>query len=180
MTRIDDSKTIEWNLANMAGSGTGSSTDPELVAKVTKTETKVASLESQVASIDATPQTLELDGTTLKISKGNSVNLPTGGGASYDDTELKDRVSKLEAKEDNDKQTLSINGKVITISNGNSITLPEETDILRQINRFKVASIEKEWTLDDFSGKEDIPFKDGVSFPYDEADFVSGDFMYVA
>lgn len=79
MTRIDDSKTVEWNLANMTGSGTGSS-DPELVAKVTKTETKVASLESQVASIDTTPQTLELDGTTLKISKGNSVNLPTGGG----------------------------------------------------------------------------------------------------
>ena len=102
MTRIDDSKTVEWNLANMAGSGTGSSADPELVAKVTKTETKVASLESQVASIDTTPQTLELDGTTLKISKGNSVNLPTGGGASYDDTELKDRVSKLEAKEDKD------------------------------------------------------------------------------
>lgn len=101
----------------------------------------------------------------------------------YDDSEvkkaindLKATVAKLETKEDNDKQTLSIEGKVITISNGNSITLPEETDILRQINRFKVASIEKEWTLDDFSGKEVIPFKDGVSFPYGEADFVSWNF----
>ena len=101
----------------------------------------------------------------------------------YDDSEvkkaindLKATVAKLETKEDNDKQTLSIEGKVITISNGNSITLPEETDILRQINKFKVASIEKEWTLDDFSGKEVIPFKDGVSFPYGEADFVSWKF----
>lgn len=92
------------------------------------------------------------------------------------DTAIETRLTALESKEDNDKQTLSINGKVITISNGNSITLPEETDILRQINRFKVASIEKEWTLDNFSGKEVIPFKDGVSFPYGEADFVSWNF----
>lgn len=94
----------------------------------------------------------------------------------FDPTAIEARLTALESKEDNDKQTLSINGKVITISNGNSITLPEETDILRQINRFKVASIEKEWTLDDFSGKEVIPFKDGVSFPYGEADFVSWNF----
>lgn len=91
----------------------------------------------------------------------------------FDPTAIETRLTALESKEDNDKQTLSIEGKVITISNGNSITLPEETDILRQINKFKVASIEKEWTLDDFSGKEVIPFKDGVSFPYGEADFVS-------
>lgn len=94
----------------------------------------------------------------------------------FDPTAIETRLTALESKEDNDKQTLSINGKVITISNGNSITLPEETDILRQINRFKVASIEKEWTLDVFSVKEVIPFKDGVSFPYGEADFVSWNF----
>lgn len=94
----------------------------------------------------------------------------------FDPTAIETRLTALESKEDNDKQTLSIEGKVITISNGNSITLPEETDILRQINRFKVASIEKEWTLDNFRGKEVIPFKDGVSFPYGEADFVSWNF----
>lgn len=94
----------------------------------------------------------------------------------FDPTAIETRLTALESKEDNDKQTLSIEGKVITISNGNSITLPEETDILRQINRFKVASIEKEWTLDNFGGKEVIPFKDGVSFPYGEADFVSWNF----
>lgn len=94
----------------------------------------------------------------------------------FDPTAIETRLTALESKEDNDKQTLSINGKVITISNGNSITLPEETDILRQINRFKVASIEKEWTLEDFSGKVTIPFKDGVSFPYTDPDFVSWSF----
>lgn len=94
----------------------------------------------------------------------------------FDPTAIETRLTALESKEDNDKQTLSIDGKVISISNGNSITLPEETDILRQINRFKVASIEKEWTLDNFSGKEVVPFKDGVSFPYGEADFISWNF----
>lgn len=47
--------------------------------------------------------------------------------SNYDDTEIKNRLSTLESKPDNDKQTLSINNHTISISNGNSIELPEET-----------------------------------------------------
>lgn len=52
-------------------------------------------------------------------SHNNAVN--------YDDTEIKNRLSTLESKPDNDKQTLSIDNRTISISNGNSIQLPEET-----------------------------------------------------
>lgn len=77
MTRIDNSKTVEWNLANMAVSDNDtSSIDTELANKVSQTVTEVASLEKQVASINIATQTLELNDTTLKISKGNSVTLP--------------------------------------------------------------------------------------------------------
>lgn len=150
MTRIDDSKTVEWNLANMAGSGAGSSIDPELVAKVTKTETKVASLESQVASIDTTPQTLELDGTTLKISKGNSVNLPTGGGASYDDTELKDRVSKLEAKEDKDTvyDDTDLKQRVTALeSKTDKDTVYDDTELRNKVSALEAKADRDEQTL---------------------------------
>ena len=158
MTRIDDSKTVEWNLANMAGSGTGSSTDPELVAKVTKTETKVASLESQVASIDTTPQTLELDGTTLKISKGNSVNLPTGGGASYDDTELKNRVSKLEAKEDKDTvyDDSDLKQRVTALeSKTDKDTVYDDTEIKKRISDLETKE-DKDTVYDDTELKQRV------------------------
>jgi hypothetical protein len=42
----------------------------------------------------------------------------------YDDTELRQRVTQLEAREDNDKQTLSLQDRTLSISNGNSVTLP--------------------------------------------------------
>lgn len=158
MTRIDDSKTVEWNLANMAGSGGGNSTDPELVAKVTKTETKVASLESQVASIDTTPQTLELDGTTLKISKGNSVNLPTGGGASYDDTELKDRVSKLEAKEDKDTvyDDSDLKQRVTALeSKTDKDTVYDDTEIKKRISDLETKE-DKDTVYDDTELKQRV------------------------
>lgn len=158
MTRIDDSKTVEWNLANMTGSGTGSSTDPELVAKVTKTETKVASLESQVSSIDTTPQTLELDGTTLKISKGNSVNLPTGGGASYDDTELKDRVSKLEAKEDKDTvyDDSDLKQRVTALeSKTDKDTVYDDTEIKKRISDLETKE-DKDTVYDDTELKQRV------------------------
>ena len=44
--------------------------------------------------------------------------------AIYDDTELRQRVTQLEAKEDSDKQTLSLQDRTLSISNGNSVTLP--------------------------------------------------------
>ena len=158
MTRIDDSKTVEWNLANMTGSGGGNSTDPELVAKVTKTETKVASLESQVASIDTTPQTLELEGTTLKISKGNSVNLPTGGGASYDDTELKNRVSKLEAKEDKDTvyDDSDLKQRVTVLeSKTDKDTVYDDTEIKKRISDLETKE-DKDTVYDDTELKQRV------------------------
>lgn len=95
----------------------------------------------------------------------------------FDPTALEARLNALESKEDKDKQTLSIDGKVISISNGNSITLPEESEpLFKKSNKFKVASIEKEWTLEDFHGKVTIPFKDGVSFPYTDPDFATWSF----
>lgn len=45
----------------------------------------------------------------------------------YNDTELKNRVSALEAKEDSDKQTLTLNGTTLSISNGNSVEIPKGT-----------------------------------------------------
>lgn len=48
----------------------------------------------------------------------------------YDDTNLRNRVTALEAKRDNDNQNLSINNRTISISGGNSITLPEDRDTI--------------------------------------------------
>lgn len=99
-------------------------------------------------------QSLTLSDRTLSISEGNSVTLPNdkqtiskqgnrlvlsnGGGevelptpkdsVPYDDTSLRNRVTALEARPDNDKQTLAFNKDTrnLSISNGNSVTLPEE------------------------------------------------------
>lgn len=48
--------------------------------------------------------------------------------ANYDDTDIKNRLSTLEAKQDRDNQTLTINNRTVSISGGNSITLPEDRD----------------------------------------------------
>lgn len=48
----------------------------------------------------------------------------------YDDTNLRNRVTALESKRDNDNQNLSINNRTISISGGNSITLPEDRDTI--------------------------------------------------
>lgn len=99
-------------------------------------------------------QSLTLSDRVLSISDGNSVTLPNdkqtiskqgnklvlsnGGGevdlptpkdsVPYDDTALRNRVTALEARPDNDKQTLSFdkNTRNLTISNGNTVTLPED------------------------------------------------------
>lgn len=55
---------------------------------------------------------------------------PHNNVVNYDDTEIKNRLSKLESKPDNDKQTLSINNRIISISNGNSIELPVDKDTI--------------------------------------------------
>ena len=95
-------------------------------------------------------QELSLNGNKLSLSKGNSVELPEYKNTAYDDTEVKNRLSVLEAKKDNDtiyddtnlrnrvasleskrdnnNQTLTLDGRTISISGGNYITLPEDRD----------------------------------------------------
>lgn len=75
-------------------------------------------------------QTISKQGNKLVLSNGGGeVDLPTPkDSVPYDDTALRNRVSALEARPDNDKQTLSFdkNTRNLTISNGNTVTLPEE------------------------------------------------------
>lgn len=120
--------------------------DSELKARVKALEDKPDN-DKQTLAFNA-------DNRNLSISNGNSVTLPNdkqtiskqgnklilsnGGGevdlptpkdsVPYDDTALKQRVSALEARSDNDKQTLSFdkNTRNLTISNGNTVTLPED------------------------------------------------------
>ena len=116
-------------------------------------KSRVSALE---AKPDRDNQSLTFNGTSreLSISNGNSVTIPSdkqtitkqgnklilsnGGGevelpqpnnaTSYDDTALRDRVTALEGKRDNDNQTLTLNNRTISISGGNSITLPDDRD----------------------------------------------------
>lgn len=101
-------------LTSTATTGGTSYDDKPLVARVEKLEAKE----------DSDKQTLTLNGTTLSISNGNSVELPANG-TSYNDTELRNKVNALEAKADRDEQTLSLNRKVLSITGGNSVTLPD-------------------------------------------------------
>lgn len=59
-------------------------------------------------------QQLSLNGTTLSIQRGNSVNLSI----------LQDGFEDADANPSNELQMLSINNNTLSISNGNSITLP--------------------------------------------------------
>lgn len=120
--------------------------DSDLKARISALETKQ----------DRDNQTLTLDSNSrvLSISNGNTVTLPNdkqtirkngnklilsnGGGeidlpqpnnaVSYDDTNLRNRIGALEAKQDRDNQTLTLNNRTLSISGGNSITLPEDRD----------------------------------------------------
>lgn len=75
-------------------------------------------------------QTISKQGNKLVLSNGGGeVDLPTPkDSVPYDDSALRNRVTALEAKPDNDKQTLSFDKSTrnLTISNGNTVTLPEE------------------------------------------------------
>ena len=119
--------------------------DSALKARVSALETKQ----------DRDNQTLTLDSNSrvLSISNGNTVTLPNdkqtirkngnklilsnGGGeidlpqpnntVSYDDTNLRNRISALEAKQDRDNQSLTVSGNNLSISGGNTVTLPTPT-----------------------------------------------------
>ena len=109
---------------------------------------------NNVDDADADPaneiQSLSIDGTTLSISGGNSVNLPASGGGSGDDdpnNEIQDlsssksgsqlslaiskggggtsfSVSDADSSTTNEIQSLSLSGNTLSISDGNSVELP--------------------------------------------------------
>lgn len=117
-------------------------------------------------------QELSLNGNKLTLSKGNSVELPEYKNTAYDDTEVKNRLSvleskkdndtiyddtnlrnrvaSLESKRDNDNQTLTLDGRTISISGGNSITLPEDRDTTYNDTDLKRRITELEGRTDNF------------------------------
>ena len=117
-------------------------------------------------------QELSLNGNKLTLSKGNSVDFPEYKNTAYDDTEVKNRLSALESKKDNDtiyddtnlrnrvasleskrdndNQTLTLDGRTISISGGNSITLPEDRDTTYNDSDLKRRITELEGRTDNF------------------------------
>lgn len=144
--------------------------DPSgLEAKVTSLETRLATVESKE---DNDKQTLSIDGKEVSISGGNSITLPEESDPLFKKIMTGAFQGYTEGLTDFDVWANS------TLQGLNSMITGalEEIDTLKQNNKFRVASIEKEWTLEDFMGKVTIPFKDGVSFPYTDPDFISWSF----
>lgn len=159
-------------------------TDKDTVYDDSTLKARVKALEDKT---DRDNQSLTFNGTTgeLSISNGNTVTIPSGkqtiskqgnklilsnGGGevdlpqpnnavAYDDKPLRDRVTALEGRRDNDNQTLTLNDRTLSISNGNSVTLPSDKQtITKQGNRL---------VLSNGGGEIDLPTpKDSV--PYDD------------
>ena len=159
-------------------------TDKDTVYDDSTLKARVKALEDKP---DRDNQSLTFNGTTgeLSISNGNTVTIPSGkqtiskqgnklilsnGGGevdlpqpnnavAYDDKPLRDRVTALEGRRDNDNQTLTLNDRTLSISNGNSVTLPSgKQTISKQGNRL---------VLSNGGGEIDLPTpKDSV--PYDD------------
>lgn len=106
-------------------------------------------------------QTISKQGNKLILSNGGGeVDLPQPNNAvAYDDKPLRDRVTALEGRRDNDNQTLTLNDRTLSISNGNSVTLPSDKQtITKQGNRL---------VLSNGGGEIELPTpKDSV--PYDD------------
>lgn len=158
--------------------------DRDTVYDDTALKTRVKALEDKP---DRDNQSLTFNGTTgeLSISNGNTVTIPSGkqtiskqgnklilsnGGGevdlpqpnnavAYDDKPLRDRVTALEGRRDNDNQTITLNDRTLSISNGNSVTLPSDKQtITKQGNRL---------VLSNGGGEIELPTpKDSV--PYDD------------
>lgn len=159
-------------------------TDKDTVYDDSTLKARVKALEDKT---DRDNQSLTFNGTTgeLSISNGNTVTIPSGkqtiskqgnklilsnGGGevdlpqpnnavAYDDKPLRDRVTALEGRRDNDNQTLTLNDRTLSISNGNSVTLPSDKQtITKQGNRL---------VLSNGGGEIELPTpKDSV--PYDD------------
>ena len=146
---------------------------------------RITALEGKA---DNDKQTLTFDNNTrrLSISNGNNVTIPNdkqtiskngnkivlsnGGGevelptpkdsVPYNDKALRDRITALEGKADNDKQTLTFdnNTRRLSISNGNNVTIPNDKQTISK-NGNKIV-------LSNGGGEVDIP----TATPYNDAD----------
>ena len=125
-------------------------------------DTKQLSIDGgNTITLPSDKQTISKQGNKLILSNGGGeVDLPQPNNAvAYDDKPLRDRVTALEGRRDNDSQTLTLNDRTLSISNGNSVTLPSDKQtISRQGNKL---------VLSNGGGEIDLPTpKDSV--PYDD------------
>lgn len=125
-------------------------------------DTKQLSIDGgNTITLPSDKQTISKQGNKLILSNGGGeVDLPQPNNAvAYDDKPLRDRVTALEGRRDNDNQTLTLNDRTLSISNGNSVTLPSDKQtITKQGNRL---------VLSNGGGEIDLPTpKDSV--PYDD------------
>ena len=125
-------------------------------------DTKQLSIDGgNTITLPSEKQTISKQGNKLILSNGGGeVDLPQPNNAvAYDDKPLRDRVTALEGRRDNDSQTLTLNDRTLSISNGNSVTLPSDKQtITKQGNKL---------VLSNGGGEIDLPTpKDSV--PYDD------------
>lgn len=125
-------------------------------------DTKQLSIDGgNTITLPSEKQTISKQGNKLILSNGGGeVDLPQPNNAvAYDDKPLRDRVTALEVRGDNDNQTLTLNDRTLSISNGNSVTLPSDKQtITKQGNKL---------VLSNGGGEIDLPTpKDSV--PYDD------------
>lgn len=125
-------------------------------------DTKQLSIDGgNTITLPSDKQTISKQGNKLILSNGGGeVDLPQPNNAvAYDDKPLRDRVTALEGRRDNDNQTLTLNDRTLSISNGNSVTLPSDKQtITKQGNKL---------VLSNGGGEIDLPTpKDSV--PYDD------------
>ena len=125
-------------------------------------DTKQLSIDGgNTITLPSEKQTISKQGNKLILSNGGGeVDLPQPNNAvAYDDKPLRDRVTALEGRRDNDNQTLTLNDRTLSISNGNSVTLPSDKQtISKQGNKL---------VLSNGGGEIDLPTpKDSV--PYDD------------
>lgn len=122
-------KVASVNGNNVVLNGVNDITYPHPKQSLTLANRVLSISEGNSVTLPSDKQTISKQGNKIVLSNdGGEVELPTAGGSvSYDDTFLRNKITALENRPDNDKQTLSLSGKTLSISNGNSVTFPEDT-----------------------------------------------------
>lgn len=116
---------IDDNCLNRQGGNGGASYDDSaILARLQKLENRTDNFVKDVTVSREGNKVkftyTRVDGTSSEVEFDDKDTV----ALTYDDTELRQRVTQLEAREDNDKQTLSLQDRTLSISNGNSVTLP--------------------------------------------------------